>query len=304
MATDAGSDDQEERIGTAPPLERTPGDTLNAHVPYEDLYRTIVAGACEHLALALGPRYGRNIVARVLEALPREGEGDPDIIRRMHEADLSVLSEVWFVDFEDIAADFAILFAFARHGESPGPDPEAGRAEIEALLAHFRRFIAAPGIKESLSTGFEWFTDTLAAAEARWAIDHGRSVAPDELAALAGIKPKTIANLVAARQIPTDTDGRVPAAEALRYLKRRKDFVWSTWQEAWPTILPEEPASSLPALPEQVFVPVDADGNAFLPSLARRGRDGILRYTIGEKSAPEYVADYWKALERLARMPV
>jgi hypothetical protein len=47
----------------------------------------------------------------------------------------------------------------------------------------------------------------------------------------------------------------------------------------------------------------DEKGNAFLPSMARRGRDGAPRYAIGAKSDPQYVEDYWKALDRLARMP-
>lgn len=44
-------------------------------------------------------------------------------------------------------------------------------------------------------------------------------------------------------------------------------------------------------------------GYALLPSLARRGRDGSLRDAIGAKSNPDYVEDYWEALDRLARMP-
>lgn len=43
---------------------------------------------------------------------------------------------------------------------------------------------------------------------------------------------------------------------------------------------------------EQVFVPVDNDGNPFLPSVARRRRNGDLHYAIGAENNPEYVGDY------------
>ena len=55
-------------------------------------------------------------------------------------------------------------------------------------------------------------------------------------------------------------------------------------------------------LAEQIFVPIDDDGGPFLPSMARRGRDGQSRYIIGDKSAPRYVEDYWEALAELATM--
>jgi hypothetical protein len=116
------------------------------------------------------------------------------------------------------------------------------------------------------------------------------------------VKPKTIDNLIAARQIPTNAQGRVSAADALRYLERRKSFVRSTWQDPQPGKGLIEPAPAQPDLPEQMFVPVDNEGNAFLPSLARRSRDGSLHYAIGEKADPEYIEDYWQALDRLARM--
>jgi hypothetical protein len=206
------------------------------------------------------------------------------------------------IDWQDIAGEFAHLFAFARYGYGRHVEPEASHAEIEALVVHFRDVVADPGIRTAAGEHFMWLSDTLAAAEARWALDHGRSAAPDDLAALAGVKPKTVANLLASRELPADVDGRVPAAEALRYLERREGFVRSNWQygvERAGSSGDTEPGS----LAEQVFVPVDSDGTPFLPSIARRGRDGVSRYAIGAKGDPEYVEDYWEALDRLSRMP-
>lgn len=281
-------------------------DHYLSHVPFERLYRSLVKHALGQLQLALGPRYGRLAAAAVLESLlGHVPASDEDSIgRRLREGDSTLVDDDavdW--DWQDIAAEFAHLFAFARYGEGRMIDPEASRADIESLLTHCRRIAADPGMQLAAGTDFEWITDSLAAAEARWAIDHGKPLMPEGLAALAGVKPKTIANQLAARELSTDGSGRIPAAEALRFLERRKDFVRSTWQD--PIEEPPAADTSAPrALVEQVFVPVDGDGSPFLPSLARRGRDGVPRYAIGAKTDPEYIEDYWEALEQLARMPM
>ena len=275
-------------------------------VPFQDLHLAMAEHALSQLILALGPRYGITAVSRVLEVIvssvPPGDEGD-DIRRRIREGDVTLLRDDSVdIDWQDLAAEFAHLFAYARYGYGRHIDPEASRTEIDGLITHFRRVTADAGIRAATGTHIDWLTDTLAAAEARWAVDHGRSVAPDHLAALAGVKPKTIANLLAARDLSTDADGRIPAAEALRYLERREGFVRSNWQyPVRPSAAPETERAQ--AMGEQVFVPVDGDGNPFLPTVARRGRDGVLRYAIGAKSDPDYVEDYWEALDRLARMP-
>ncbi|MBX6370201.1 MAG: hypothetical protein IRZ04_19685 [Rhodospirillales bacterium] len=272
----------------------------------EGLQRALAKHALGQLLLALGPRYGKIAVSRVLEAIiqsvPQDEKGD-HIRRRIHEGDVSLLDdESADFDWLDLSAEIAHLFAFARYGYGRHLDPDKSRAEIEELLIHFRRVVADAGIRAAAGDDADWLADTLAAAEARWAVDHGRAVMPDDLAALAGVKPKTIANLLAARELSTDADGRIPAAEALRYLERREGFVRSNWQYGADQVA--APArEETTVLAEQVFVPVDSDGNAFLPSMARRGRDGVLRYAIGAKSDPDYVEDYWEALDRLARMP-
>lgn len=275
-------------------------------VPFQDLHLAMAEHALSQLILALGPRYGMMAVSRVLEVIvfsvPPGDEGDA-IRRQIREGDIALLRDDSVdIDWQDLSAEFAHLFAYARYGYGRQIDPEASRVEIEELITHFRRVVADAGIPAAAGTYVDWLTDTLAAAEARWAVDHGKSVMPNHLAALAGVKPKTVANLLAARELSTDADGRIPAAEALRYLERREGFVRSNWQ--YP-VQPSKPPESEEAegLVEQIFVPVDSDGNPFLPSVARRGRDGVPRYAIGAKSEPEYIEDYWEALDRLSRMP-
>lgn len=274
-------------------------------VPFEDLYRSLIRRTAEQLRLVLGPGMGRTVVADLLERLIKVGAGNvpPELEERVRDGDLTLLDdfEVGF-DWQEIAVEFAHLFAFARYGYGRHVDPADSRAEIKRLLAHFQEVVANPGVRAAADPYFEWLAELTAAAEARWAVDHGEPVTPGGLAALAGTKPKTIANLLAAREIATDREGRIPAAEALRYLQRRKDFVRSTWQDPVEASDASADAEPQAALAEQVFVPVDGDGSPFLPSLARRGRDGVPRYAIGTKADPEYVEDYWEALGRLARM--
>jgi hypothetical protein len=278
-------------------------DYLDRHAPTaERLQRTFARHALAQLRLALGPRHGQRAAAQVL-AILATAPLDEATRDRIVAGDVSLLQDDSLdIDWPDLSTELAHLFAYARYGYGQHLDPDASRAELEALLAHLRQVAANAGLRAAAGPDFDWLAETMAAAEARWALDHGRPVAPDELAALAGVRPKTIANLLAARELTTEAEGRIPAAAALRYLERRDGFVRSTWQH--PTL----PAASLadpeaPLLAEQVFVPVDSDDTPFLPSVARRGRDGILRYAIGAKNDPDYVEDYWEALDRLARMP-
>ncbi len=299
LGVDLSEEDKDRAISEG---QRWVGDYLE-RAPFLEIYIALTEHALTQLRLALGPRYGRSAVSDVLKIILRTSGLTPGdaVTRRIEEGDLSLLSDFDLgIDWEDISAEFAHLFAYARYGYGRHFNPEKSGAEIEEILGHFRLAAADPGVRAAAGEHFEWIRDLQAAGEARWAIDHGRSVMPDDLAALAEVKPKTVANLLAARELASDPDGRIPAAEALRYLERRGNFIRSNWQ--YPVDeSPEVPEPS--ALSEQVFVPVDSEGNPFLPSIARRGRNGVARYAIGAKNDPEYVEDYWEALDRLARMP-
>jgi hypothetical protein len=290
---------------TAPPTSQDPGGDFLDYVPFEPLYQKLVAHACSTVELAAG-HHGRYAAAAVLRSLPRyntlEGADLEAFEQRAANADLSLLDEtVDGFDWQEIAADFFGLFNFARHGETRARDAEDPRTEIKRLLQNFRRLVADQGTRAAVGSDFEWITDTLAAAEARWVIDNGLPVAPENLAALAGVKQKTLSNLIAAGQLAVDPDGRISPVQALQYLDRRKNFVRSTWQTPV-DVPPPDNETQATALEEQIFVPVDSDGGPFLPSLARRSRDGQARYIIGEKASPVYVEDYWDALAQLARM--
>lgn len=292
----------EERSLTAKDQTEDWVDHYLTHVPFEDIYRDLIVHIATELRVVLGNHLGQQVIAVMLEKLLRALSGWDDTLKeRVAAGDVSLLDDFDVnIDWQEMSSDFAHLFAFARYGYGRHIDPADSRAEIQNLLSHFKELLAVPGMRAAVGENFVWLEETYLASEARWEMDHGRSVTPEGLAALAGLRPKTIVNMLAAREIAADSEGRIPAAEATRYLERRKDFHRSTWQEAVESSQPR--SAEPPPLGEQVFVPVDSDGNPFLPSLARRGRDGVVRFTIGSKSDPEFVEDYWDALELLSRM--
>jgi hypothetical protein len=314
IAPDTSMEDPE--LATARQVSGDSGWDFLEQVPFENIYQQLITYACSTLRLAASPWVSPPVIAAVLRALPRDRVDDFDeteFHRRADAGDLSVLSDhtVAEFDWQEIAAHFVHLFMFARHGEvsGRGDEPMAEiRRKIEALLEHFRQVVRDPGVRQAVRQDFEWLEDTLFAAEGRWALDNGRPLVPNDLAALAGVKPKTMANALAAGQLAVDANGKVPSVRAARYLEGRKSFQPSVWNVATMEMLksPElknglDEASK--QLFEQIFVPVEQDGRPFLPSDARMGHDGVRRYIIGDKADPIYLEDYWDALEQLRQMP-
>lgn len=287
-------------------------DTYLRMVQFEPIYRGLTRFACSQLETVLG-RYGTGAACAVLRALPLQqaqmpAEVEANLAARDWRAVMEYdRTEEEIFDWQEIGADLAHAYAYVRNGEAPGRNPDEARQQLDALLRRLRALSASfsPGLRQEVGPPLADVAELHDAGEARWAMDNGKPVDPAHLAALAVVKPKTLANLIASRQLATDADGKVPAAVALEYCKRRKEFVpswWQTWQD--PAFDATAAPAASPVLDEQVFVPVDADGLPFLPDLARPSRDGTPQYAIGEKANPEYVVDYWEALSRLARMPV
>lgn len=283
-------------------------DQFLNEVPAESIGRDLIRHAIRQARLALGPRYSRQAVAGILRATqPGPSHRDPDmtqaeIDRRVAEGDDTLLDDDRVeIDWLDITAEHAHLFGYALYGDGPSSRPEESRQRIEAAISRYRQLADDASARAAVGENLRWITDLLAAAEARWALDHDQPVPPVGLAALAGVKPKTMANLLAARELATDARGHVLPDEARGYLLGRESFIPSSWREE-----PEPPELVMrlaePARGEQVFVPVDAENRPFLPDLARHGRDGVMRYAIGPKDAPDFVEDYWEALHRLSLM--
>jgi hypothetical protein len=136
----------------------------------------------------------------------------------------------------------------------------------------------------------------LLAAQGRLALDEGRDVKPEELAALARIGIKSMRNALA----PSSgsglkmRDGKIVAESALNWLHKRGDYK--------PTLRPAKESSTAPiAEPlagEVIFVPFASDDIEFDPVKCRR--DG--KYTVGPKGGEQTFIDYRSALDCLARM--
>lgn len=136
----------------------------------------------------------------------------------------------------------------------------------------------------------------LRAAECRLALDQGRDVTPEQLAALARIEIKSMRNALA----PSSGSGlklhggAIAAESALIWLHARGHYVHTLWYDEIPVAAP--PAE--PITGEILFVPFASDDIEFHPIKCRR--DG--KYTVGPKGAEQTFIDYRTALDCLARM--
>jgi hypothetical protein len=140
---------------------------------------------------------------------------------------------------------------------------------------------------------------TVHAAEARFSLDHGVGITPEQLAALARVSLKSIKNLLVPSSgsgVSLDADGQILAAAALAWLNGRDGFKSSVWHEE----LDVDEDAAPEDLGAVVFVPQACDGSWFDPRTCRRTG----HYTIGPKGAERAVGDYDEALRQLARMPV
>lgn len=286
-------------------------DQYLATVPIEDLIIALVEHALRQLQLVFGPRYGKEAAAAAVRSVGSLIDESPrDDFSFVRQSDVPLFHlDIKNFDFREFTAEFGHLFRFARYGEAPYSQHGCDEAAmIEQLLCHFRKVAADPSLRAAGGENFLWVIETTAAAQARWALDHGLAVRPDDLAALAAVEPKTIANLLASRELTAGPDGGILAAGAMRFLERCENFKYSTWRDAAAAKesedTPNEAKEGDAVLAEQVFVPVDSNDQPFLPYLARAGRDGVPRYIIGTKAEPEYVEDYWEALARLASMSI
>jgi hypothetical protein len=211
------------------------------------------------------------------------------------------------IDWPRLIAAYTALYAYGDsgviHAEGEDDTIEAGKQRIKDALAE------ADLITEILANAFNAGSalDSIRSlASGRWALDHGGSLTPVQIARLANIDLKTVRNAVSAKEMASE-DGAVPAASALEYLSKRRNFRTTHWREAGLTKIDDPVALLLMGEEKEVdyvFVPKDGENRAFLPDLCRMNRElGVPAYAIGTKEKPRYVADYYEALDALAKMP-
>ncbi|UEM24511.1 hypothetical protein JL100_030235 (plasmid) [Skermanella mucosa] len=210
--------------------------------------------------------------------------------------DLSDLAQL------DAAQHLTGLNAFAFWGLPMAP--QGSIAEREAEIA--RTISAMRALLEAAPSGWADLAAaevTVAAAEARFRLDHDEAIMPEQLAALARVSLKSVKNLLAPSSgsgVSLDADGKIPAPAALAWLTGRGGFRSSVWREELSDDSDEEASPEAQDLGEVVFVPEARDGSWFDPRTCRRAGG----YTIGPKGDERTVENYLEALRQLARMPV
>jgi len=190
------------------------------------------------------------------------------------------------------------LNAYAFWGLSPkGERGVCSIDEIKEVIDLVKRAVGSPSDARPDTPEID---RTLLAAEGRLALDEGRPITLEQLAALARIGLKSVRNAAA----PSSGSGlevsnaAATAESALNWLTARGGFRNSIWSRAGE----EETAPAMETIRhlegEILWVPFASDGSEFHPKTCLRGGG----YTVGPKDAEEKIDDYREALARLARM--
>ncbi|MFZ9198478.1 MAG: hypothetical protein ACO22Z_03945 [Paracoccaceae bacterium] len=181
---------------------------------------------------------------------------------------------------------------YALYGVTPSDVPLAERpdwvAELAGKLDQFR-LLVGPSAENAIGR-------IINLALSRHAIDIGEGeVDLQSLALFGGVTEGRIRNILSSGDGGLEKVGqRATAVSAAAWLKGRKEFFASIWQQ------PDEAAPEAPRLDfsdDLVFVPVAADGSHFHPGLARGGK-----FMIGAKSEEVWFPSFNEALFALHKM--
>ena len=117
-------------------------------------------------------------------------------------------------------------------------------------------------------------------------------IEPVALAILGGVSEGRVRNLMSGTSAEIrSVDGKIPAADAERWLQGRAAF--------WPSIWSEDPLLEKENEMTEVRVPQASDGTVFHPGLRRRSG-----YMVGEKGQELTIENYDAALRALSEMDV
>ena len=188
------------------------------------------------------------------------------------------------------------LNAYAFFGLSPIDGGPCTLADIKNLIE-----AVSTAVTPSKPDGTETaeIDRTLLAAKARFGLDEGTGLLPDELAALVRLGQKSMRNALT----PSSgsglevKDGRITATSALTWLNARGDFKSSIWHQSSADVFSS--SNNEPALEgELLWVPFASDQTEFDPAKCQRNG----KYTLGPKGSETTFTDYRQALDALARM--
>lgn len=272
---------------------------FDADIDPSQTLQELVRAAGEYLERIIGPDAVAEGMATML-GMPEDARGAGD--RPDWRDWLEEESSGWFSTWP-LGMRLHDLYAYGRYGivlrtEDADADPEMDDdAWLEARVTEVVAFRDTSPLTIWLSeTRSPQLEEVILLAEGRWAIDNDKPVDPRALALLGEASEGRIRNLMAGvnRRLTRDSEGKIPAHEALDWLAGREGF--------WPSVWREQPIrfsteSDGPPLSAPVFVPVARDGTVFNPGLQRAGT-----YTVGPKGDEVHLEDFGEALSRLHAM--
>ena len=191
------------------------------------------------------------------------------------------------------------LWAYAEYGIAlhDSDDPDELALHIKGLLTQAQDLLAETPIVQWRLRADNVLVELVSLATNRWALDNGEPIEPAALAHFGDVSEGRIRNMASgADRTFSLKDGKISAADALKWLAGRPQF----WNSIWRVQRLTGYASvSHDPIRQAAFVPVARDGSTFHPGL-RRGKS----YTIGKKGEEEQVDGFDEALAKLQRMPV
>jgi hypothetical protein len=191
------------------------------------------------------------------------------------------------------------LAAYAEYGIvlHDSEDPAELAAHLQSILTQAKELLAKTPVEQWGLEPNNELSLLVSIASGRWALDNGEPVEPSALAHFGGISEGRIRNLMSGEnRVFAAKDGKIPAADALKWLSGRPAFWNSIWREqSLPLYAQAEPTTPLK---QAAFVPIARDGSMFHPGLCRGSS-----YTIGRKGAEVQIDDFHEALRQLQEMP-
>lgn len=237
--------------------------------------------------LALEQLLGADEIAEPLFALLHGQNVEGESWREAFDTYHPILNQEWS---GTVLIDNAGIYGL--YGVTPEHIPHSERSawvrDLAERLAAFRNNVSpSPGGVIDRITNL---------ALSRRAIDIGEGeVDLVSISLLGGVSEGRIRNILSAGDSPLERSvNGVTAASAMDWLKGRKEYFASIWQQP-DEVSPEPPSADFTG--EVVFVPVAGDGSIFGPELLRNGH-----FTVGGKGSEVQYDSFEAALTALHRM--
>lgn len=279
---------------------RTP-ETMNATDRRDDWFENVMQSEAYldwdfggELLEALFKRF------RVIEMILGKAQTAPHLFAMLHGPDVEGVH--WEEVFDSYAPSQTVAWVgaqllsdasiYGHYGITPAGIPfDARRAWVDTLAEQLDQFrLVANPEPQGVIAGI------INLALSRYAIDTGEGeVDLLSLALLGGVTEGRIRNILSSGDSGLEKVGhRVTGASAAAWLKGRKEYFSSIWQQHDEAV---SEAASTDFADDVVFVPVAADGSLFHPGLARSGK-----FMIGAKGEEVSYPTFEEALGALQKM--